>query len=528
MPTQNYVHNVFGIAAKKLLKPHGLSSGEEDSEETTKKIWTEALERAITDTRTNRELAWEIDSLVNIILEFEAFSILGSYEIHSVDDEQHAETIKNITSFVDDISLMGSFREAFPPVRLHGYMHLQKIYDTPQIQLKTEVKGLQHLQLLTAIQKFENPFDSHNFYLYQNLEIAEDWKDPDNDKQKKQKVWYIQDGLNGIAEYPKISPSKPFDDPNKADGDVVIDLADIVEIRNNESGKSSLTACLNEIFIKNHMILNMPNLAYLVLAPGIGVEYQTHDKDGEWMVPHMPLAQLADSDSVEYARQKADYDAFEAENQVIANALIDNWFKKGALVYPDMIKINVIESQQRFQAEMFEVMMQTLNKEIAFSLGFPIALLDARGSELSTGREIRAVMSTVLKGIQNQYQKIAMGIIREQFPSEVETAQITITFTDLNPKDARELAEIRKLDASVLEIAKKIGASDDDLRALSRKYGLLEQFELGGEGLKDKKGIAEAEATSPYSAEELKISMDMVHRITEDRKAVGIEMESFL
>ena len=512
-----------GIAAK-LLKPHGLSSGEDDSEETEKKIWKEALERAIADTRTNRELAYEIDALVNIILEFEAFSILGSYEIHSVDDERYSEIIKRITTFVDGISLMGSCREAFPPVRLHGYMHLQKIYDTPQIRSETEIKGLQHLQLLTAIQKFEDPFDSHKFYLYQNLDIPEDWRDPKNEDTKNQKVWYIKDGLNGVAEYPKISPSKSFEDPNKADGDVVIDLADIVEIRNNESGKSSLTACLNEIFIKNHMILNMPNLAYLVLAPGIGVEYQTHDKNGEWMVPHMPLAQLNDSDPTEYARQKTDYDAFEAENQVIANNLIDSWFKKGALVYPDMVKINIIESQQRFQAEMFEVMLQTLNKEIAFSLGFPIALLDARGSELSTGREIRAVMATVLKGIQNQYQKIAMGIIREQYPNEVEKAQITITFTELNPKDARELAEIRKLDATVLEIAKKIGASDDDLRALSRKYNLLDEPELGGEGLS--KGVAQAEA--PYPAKDLELSLDVVRRIAEDRKAIGVEMESFL
>jgi hypothetical protein len=524
---QTYGSNIFGRGiAEKLLKPQGLSSGEDDSKETTKKIWTEALERAIADTRTNRELAAEIDSLVNIILEFEAFSILGSYEIHSVDDEQHSETIKDITTFVDRISMMGSFREAFPSVRLHGYMHLQKIYAAPKIISETEIKGLKYLQQLTAIRKFEDPFDSHKYYLYQNLDIPEDWRDPTNEKTKNQKVWYIQDGLKGIAQYPKISPSKSVDDPNKADGDIVVDLIDIVEIKNNESGKSSLTACLNEIFIKNHIILNMPNLAYLVLAPGIGVKYQTHDKNGDWMVPHMPLAQLADSDPAEYARQKADYDAFEAENQVIANNLIDNWFKKGALVYPDMIEMKVIESQQRFQAEMLEAMLQTLNKEIAFGLGFPIALVDARGSELSTGREIRAVMSAVLRGIQNQYQVIAMGIIREQFPAETEKAQITITFTELNPKDARELAEIRKLDASVLEIAKKIGASDDDLRALSRKYNLLDEFELGGEGLT--KGVAEAKAEVPYSAEELGVSLDMIKRITEDQKAIGIEMESLI
>jgi hypothetical protein len=522
---QSFIPHIYGRGiAEKLLKPHGLSSGEDDSEVTEKKIWKEAEERAILDTRANRELAYKLDALTNIILEFEAFSILGSYEIHSVDDEQHSKLIHDVNTFVDRISMMGSFREAFPPVRLHGYMHLQKIYDTPQIRSETEIKGLQHLQLLTATQKFADPFDSHKFYLYQNLDIPEDWRDPENEKPKKQKVWYIKDGLNGVVEYPKISPSKPFDDPNKADGDVVIDLADIVEIRNNESGKSSLPACLNEIFIKNHIILNMPNLAYLVLAPGIGIRCQTHDKDGNWIVPHYPLAALEDSNPDEYKQQKKDYEDFEAEKQIVANTLIDNWFKKGALVYNDMMEPTILESRQRFQAEMVEVMMQIMNKEIAFALGFPIALLDARGAELSTGREIRAVMATVLKGIQNQYQKIAMSIINEQFPNVAEAAQITITFTELDPKNARELAEIRKLDATVLEIAKNIGASDDDLRALSRKYNLLDELELGGEGLS--KGIAQAEA--PYPTEDLELSLDVVRRITEDRKAVAVEMESLI
>lgn len=525
---QNYIPNLFGRGiAEKLLKAQGLSSGEDDSETTTKKIWLEAEERAILDTRANRELAYTLDSLVNIILEFEAFSILGSYEIHSVDDEKHSELIHDINSFVDDISMMGAFREAFPDVRLHGAMYLQKIYDDDQIKHESETRGLKYLQQLIAVQKFENPFKSYDYYLYQNLEIPEDWKNPESTRKKSQKVWYIKDGINGINVYKEISISKQVDDPNNADGDIVVDLADIIEIKNNESGKSSLPACLNEIFIKNHIILNMPNLAYLVLAPGMGLECQTHDKDGNWIVPHYPLAALEDANPDEYVQQKKDYEDFETEKQNVANTLIDNWFKKGALVYNDMMKPTILESQQRFQAEMLELMMRILNKEIAFAFGFPVALLDAQGSELATGREIQTVLATVLKGIQNQYQKIAMDIIREQFPNVAEAAQITIAFTELNPKNARELAEIRKLDASVLEIAKKIGASDDDLRALARKYNLLDELELGGEGLA--KGVAEAEVeVAPYPAEDLELSLDVVRRIAEDRKAVGIEMENFI
>ena len=530
--SRTFIPQRYGFA-EQILKARGLSQGEDDSETTTKKIWTEAEARAISDTRANRDLAYEIDALVNIILEFEAFTILGSYEIHSANDEDNSDLIQRIDTFVREIDILGSFREAFPAVRLHGMKQLQKIYGTDQTRLKGEPRNLVHLQQLIAVEKHVNPFNSADYYLFQNLMIEDDWKDPKtnydgitdwkNTKElrlKRQKVWYIEDGIEGIDKYPKISLTKDVEDPNDATGDIVVDLADIVEIKNNESGRSSLTAALNEIFIKNHILLNLPNLVYLVVAPGIGIECQTHDKDGNWVVPHYPLAALNDSNPTEYAQQLSDYNDFETEKQNVANDLIENWFKKGVMVYSDIMKPTVIESQQRFQAEMLELMLQILNKEIAFALGFPISLLDARGVEMATGREIRAIMSTVLKGIQNQYQQIAMDIILEQFPTEAEEAGIIIEFTELNPKDARDLAEVRKHDAEVLKIFKEIGASDDDLRALSRQFHILEEVELGGEGMEQ--GIAQAEV--PYSPKDLEISMDIVRRITADRKAIGVEL----
>ena len=531
---QSFIPHRFSFA-EQILKARGLSQGEDNSETTTKKIWTEAEARAISNTRANRDLAYEIDALVNIILEFEAFTILGSYEIHSANDEDNSDLIQRIDTFVREIDILGSFREAFPDVRIHGMKQLQKIYETNQTRLEGEPKNLLHLQQLVAVEKHVNPFNSADFYLFQNLMIEDDWKDPKTNydgitdwknlkelRLKRQKVWYIEDGIEGIVKYPKIELTKDVEDPNDATGDIVVDLADIVEIKNNESGRSSLTAALNEIFIKNHILLNLPNLVYLVVAPGIGIECQTHDKEGNWVVPHYPLASLEDSNPAEYTQQKTDYEDFEDEKQNVANTLIDNWFKKGVMVYSDIMKPTVIESTQRFQAEMLELMLQILNKEIAFALGFPISLLDARGVEMATGREIRAIMATVLKGIQNQYQQIAMDIILEQFPTEAEEAGIVIEFTELNPKDARDLAEVRKFDADVLKIFKEIGASETDLRALSRQFNILEEVELGGEGLE--KGVMEAKAELPYSDKDLGLSMDIVRRITADRKAIGVEL----
>ena len=196
------------------------------------------------------------------------------------------------------------------------------------------------------------------------------------------------------------------------------------------------------------------------------------------------------------------------------------------MVYSDMMKPMVIESQQRFQAEMLELMLQILNKEIAFALGFPVALLDARGVEMATGREIRAVMATVLRGIQKQYQAIAMDIIHEQFPKEVEEAEITFELTDLNPKEAKELAEVRSMDASILKIAKEIGASDDDLRAMSRQYGIFDELELGGGGVQT--GFTKTESEAPYSEDDLKTAMDIVRRIAGDKKTIAIPRRELL
>lgn len=533
--SRNFIPHYFGVS-KQILKARGLSTGEDDSDETTKKIWTEAEARAISDTRANRELAYKIDALVNVILEFEAFTILGSYEIHSANDEDNSDLIERIDAFLTDINLLGSFREAFPAIRIHGTKYLQKIYETNQTRLEGEPKNLLHLQQLIAVEKHVNPFDSNDYYLFQNLKIEDDWKDPKSNyddvtdwstlkefRIKPQRVWYIKGGLEGVSTYPKISLTEAVEDPNNATGDIVVDLVDIIEIKNNESGRSSITAALNEIFIKNHIILNLPNLVYLVVAPGVGIECKTHDSDGNWVVPHYPLASLEDANPEEYAQQKSDYEDFEAEKQNVANNLIENWFKKGIMVYSDIMKPTVIESEQRFQAEMLELMLQILNKEVAFALGFPISLLDARGVEMATGREIRAVMSTVLKGIQNQYQKIAMDIILEQFSTEAKEAGVVIEFTDLNPKDARDLAEVRKLDADVIKIFKEIGASDDDLRALSRKFNLLEEIALGGKGMEQ--GIATAEV---YSHKDMKLSLDVVRRIANDRKVIELDGRAFV
>ncbi len=512
------------IGAENII-PRGITAGEDDSTTTEKKVWKDAEIRAIEDNRANRELACSIDALTSLILTVEKFSILGSYEIHSSDDEQHSETIKKIKDWVNEFGLLKSFRESFKDVKVHGVAYFQKLTENG-VKMKGEPKGLQSLQQLVGVEKKENPFNSQDYYLYQKLKISQNWKDPENTEDPKDKrVFFIQGGMENVSEYPAIKPADAQEDPNTATGDSVINLEDIIEIKNNESGDSAITAALNEIYIKNLIMLNLPNLIYLIVAPGIELITKSfiESKDGViWEAPKYPDSKLEESNNAEYTHAVEDYNTYQANIQTIVDNLWTNWLKKGIMSHSDMIDTNIIESNQAMNPEMLDVIVNLLNREIAFALGFPLSLLDAKGAELATARNIFTTISTMLKGIQVQYQTIALNLIYEQFPKEAETAGITFTLSELSAQDAKDVAEVEKSHAAILKIYKEIGASDGDLKTLSRKYNLLAEPEMGGGGLAKSVGEGSAET---YPAEDMETALKFVHRITEDRKTVAIDIE---
>ena len=506
-----------------IPQARGITEGTDDSTVTEKKVWTDAEARAIEDDRANRELAYSLDALTLLITRVQIFSILGSSQIHSSDDETHSDLVKRITDWFADLKILKSFREWFPDLVKHGSVSSQKLYEN-NTRMQGEPKGLKALQQLVGVEKKKNPFDSQDYYLYQKLSIAEDWKDPENTTDKDKKVFYIRGGMEKVNEYKAIKPANIGEDPNKTTGDIVIDLDDIIEIKNNESGDIPISACLNEIYIKNLIMLNLPNLVYLIVAPGIELITKSfiESKDGIiWEAPQYPDSALQESNPTEYNHKKTDYETYQANMQTIVNEMWDKYLHKGVLGHSDVMSTNVVESNKAMNPEMLNVIVHLLNTEIAFALGFPLSLLDAKGAELATAHNIFTTISTMLKGIQDQYQAIALNLIYEQFP-KAQAAGITFTLSELNPKDAKDLAEVEKAHAAIVKIYKEIGASDNDLKALSRKYSLLDEPELGGEGLS--KGIGEASAKN-YPEADLEAAMAMIHRITEDRKMIGIDME---
>ena len=272
-------------------------------------------------------------------------------------------------------------------------------------------------------------------------------------------------------------------------------------------------------------MLSLPNLVAIVVAPGEQIIIQTRDKDGNIIVPQYPDPRLQESNPDQYAQELEIYEDYKAKLQDMVNQIEYDRMHKGITVHTDQIEEKITESSRSLNPQMLEAIIHILNTEIAFALGFPLSLLDARGVELTTARNILTTMNIVLRGIQRQYQQIALDLIYEQFPGAVENAGISFVLRELDPHEAREIAQVEKLYADVLKIFKEIGASDDDLRALSRKYNILPECELGGAGLI--KGLATAE-NYDLDSSDYEAAFDVVKQIAADRKQLALSAENLL
>jgi hypothetical protein len=451
----------------------------------------------IEDTTINREKAFDVDALTRLIVSVQTYTILGKQKITSKDDNKHKQLILNITQKLKDLDLISRLRGSMPNLKKHGSVFFQKRY-LEGTTAETEVRPIASIQKLEYVEKYENPMNADEYYLFQNVKISKDWKNPLSSLTAAQRVWYIKGGKVEAAKYTHLSLKN----------DIVVDLADIIEIRNNESGESSLTACLSEIFIKHLIFMHFPNLVALVVSPNTMFTHSTKEEDG---IPQPPSSQMEESNPTEYARLNNAYTSFKTNMQTMLNNLEAEWNNKGSLSKPDTIKAEIMESAQALNPAMLNTMLDRLNREIAFALTFPLALLDAQGAELSTSRNIQSTMSIVMKGIQDQYVALVQAIINDQFP-EAEAAGIVFSFSELDPRDAKDLADVEKLHADIIKIFCEVGASEEDIKALSSKYSLLEDPTLGGEG------IVKSGDVDGYSEEDMALAGRSIARIMDDSK----------
>lgn len=418
----------------------GIISGEDDSGTTTKKIWTAAQERQIEDTVSNRELAYDIDPLVRHISNIKRFSILAYYDITSDDDAEYDPLITNIKTYLEEIKILQTFRESFTWLQVHGVAHIQAWEGDKK-------KGL---SVLRNVQKFTDPSNITEYYFYQKLYVSANWKDPEERGIEEKKVWFID--LDNQSQFTTI---------NKVQDDV-FSRDVIIEIRSNEVGESNLQPILSLIFIKNYLMQLLPNLITIVTSPDEEIIYTTRDKAGNLIVPKKPPQSLQETDLARYNELNSIYDAWKSRLQALSNRLTRDRTKLGRTIHSDEITEKILESAQSVNSEMINTLISVLDTQIAYGMGFSRSLLDAQGVELSTARNIYSSVAVTMRGIQEQYERIAYNIIYDQFP-EAEKAGIKFSLGELNPEDERITAETKKIHAEIVDLLYNLGFSTEGL-----------------------------------------------------------------
>jgi hypothetical protein len=426
---------LFALSPSTKEEDTGITEGEHESAETTKKIWTAAEEREIENNVHNRELAYDIDSLVKQISDIKRFSILKDYKITSVDDAKYSETIKEIETFINEIKFMTIARQSFTPLQIHGATHLQK----------RVIKGkVTNLALLLNLEKYTKPLNPSDYYYFQSLQISEEWRNPLETQTKEQRVWYINE--EDREEFTEITEP----------ADKVFSRDLIIEILNSDSGESCISPIISQIFIKNFLIALLPNLITIVTSPDEEIIYKTRDAAGNFIVPQMPPASLNVTDSTRYAEQLEIYNTWKRSLQTLADKIASDRTRLGKTIHSDDITENIVGAAHGIYADMVDSLVRILNTEIAYGMGFSISLLNASGVALATARNIYSVIAVSLRGIQEQYETVAQDLIAERFP-EAEKAGITFSLGELNPEDENEVAITKKIYAEIVEILYGLG-----------------------------------------------------------------------
>lgn len=437
MKAYSRVYPIIAVAPQKGKETTetGIVKGKDISEETKKRIWELAKERQIEDTPANRALAYRIDGLVRFITNVERFSILKDYTLSSNDDTKHEALLKEIDVFIERISLLQAFRQVFTLLKIEGAGHLQKLLEN------NKVSGFAVLENLI---KYTKPTDKLDYYYYQALNVSKDWHNPEETGTKLQRVWFID-----IARQPEYSAIKEGED-------LVVSRDSIIEILNNESGESNLQTVISYVFIKNFLIQLLPNLIEIITSPQEEIIYSTVDVNGVPCIPQMPDLKLKAVDSIKYAAEVKEYNTWKANLKELANRISIDRTKHRKTIHPDTIKEKVLESGQSLNTELIESLVHVLDTQIAYGMGFSLSLLNASGNELSTSQSIYAVVATTMRGIQQQFNKVANALIYEENPAAV-AAEIKFKLEELNPEDELTVAQRKKLYAEMSDMLFNMG-----------------------------------------------------------------------
>ncbi|MCK9327157.1 MAG: hypothetical protein M0P69_16810, partial [Bacteroidales bacterium] len=378
--------------------------------------------------------------------------------------------------------------------------------------------------------------------------------------------WFIPDGLPYIqGEFEDQKALETFDQVAKKyniqnrENLRVDSAARIIAMHRVRPGDPApIDSVILAIWLKRLLLVNSPNLIFRVLSPFIHVvsgkllEITQPDgsKDLISSVPPKPPEELQNTDPEMYAAMSSNYNSWTGAIKKAIRDIINCLKDGGAYASGPDMEIKVVESGRNVSYLLIQNLIDLLNEEIGQAFGFPIALIQATGSELATSRTILQFFNSVHAGARRDYQTVADQLIKEAFESKTWTVELdpeeedgdiqtdTYTFKDLEAhfvldtpdvKDILALAEAGLKKAQKLEAIKRVGASREDIQALADEDGFgmleLENFDQVAAAptqtmpaFKMSKSTAE---TDPSGAEGDGLSRRLREAYETARKAVG-------
>lgn len=476
-----------------------------------------------------REEAFRSDPLIQgTIYPYLLNVLLQGYTIQTEDNKLYSEAIKEITVYLEQIDVMQAFRDDFKDFAFitgHTYRRMDP-------DLLGNVVRLEKIEP-SSVETFNDPWDSSIVAYHQHAKIRTTWSSLGTTEEVDS--WFIPYGTdvkdvnatyianravgndqNVYALFEKYKQNYSISDISNLR---IAASERVIAMHNSEraqtlhniyddhdqvtSNPAPIDTVLLAIWLKRLLLSNAPHLIYIVINPFLhaksGIIKETKDALGNTSlissVPQKPSSDLQTTHPGTYNSMLQNFNNWVDGLKEFQKKIIE-CVKNGGVVGtgPDF-EIKPIESTRNVSYLFIKNLIDQLNEEIGQAFGFPMALVNATGTELASSRNILQIFNSVHAGERREYEAVANKLIQRMFSDrtwkgsktvkdektgENKEVPITYKFDDLRAqfvldipdlKDLLQEAQAINVNADTLNKLKTAGASKDDLIALGDEYG---------------------------------------------------------
>jgi hypothetical protein len=356
---------------------------------------------------------------------------------------------------------------------------------------------------------YTDPWHSYLVAYHQRIYAADKFSSIQSTNMQETNSWFIPGGLKIIqsenieedgakAVWEQFAKRYGVDETG---GLRVGDSADIIAMHKVRPGKPApIDSAIQAIWEKRTLIANIPNVIYSVLMPFLqikkGVMLETTDANGQkQLITSTPQQAVGNEDPEKAAQMAANYAAYTTALTNDVKNVMRYRAEGGVLATGPDTELKVVESASSIAPSFITAVLGHFNADIGEALGFPYALIIARGGFGTTDDPILRLVKTAYAGSYFEYERVAMDLIREKFAGrswnyeielrddQKETGTFTFEETGLqfklgegDPKDALKEAQTELINFQTAQIAKTMGASASDIKAFldEKDQGLWE------------------------------------------------------